>query len=83
MSASHTSTSLAGFVAEAPVKLDGDMRRGGTETLALQDRAEQTDAGENRLRRHARLQGLALMIGSSLLSIGVVYGIWIVLSGLV
>jgi hypothetical protein len=80
MFASHTSTASAGFVTEAPVKPDDAIRRRVAGLHALPDRSEQTDINENGSRRRARLQGLALMIASSLVSVAVVYGIWTVLS---
>lgn len=81
MSAGHSSTSLAGFVAEPSVKIDVAARRRLNHAQALQDRLEHHDAVENGLRRRARRQGLTLMIASSLLSILVLYGIWTLLSG--
>jgi len=80
MSASHSSTTLAGFVAEAPAKLDVGVRRRMAGAQTLRDSLEQTAANENGLRRRARRQGLAMMIASSLLSLAVIYGFWTLLS---
>jgi hypothetical protein len=83
MSATHSSPSVVGFVAEAPAKLDISARRVAHATGTWQDSLEHPDVLENKLRRRARLQALALMGGSSVLSIGAIYGAWTLLAHIV
>ena len=79
MFASHSSTSLAGFVAEAPGMLDVSARQRAPSTLVLQDTTEHAETVENRLRRRDHRVALALMVGSSLLSTAALYGAWTLL----
>jgi hypothetical protein len=69
-------SSWAGFVAESPVSLNVADRSGAHVTRALRNSAERPSADENRLWRRDRRVGLALMVGSSLISVLVLYGLW-------
>ncbi len=83
MSATHGSTSLAGFVAEAPGMPDVRARERAPATQALQDTAEHAVAVENRLRRRDHRVALALMIGSSVLTTVALYGVWTLLRAVI
>lgn len=79
MSATHSSPSVVGFVAEAPVRSDFGARCGGATAGSSQNNAELADAQENKLRQRAHRQALFLMVVSSVLSIAAAYGAWTLL----
>jgi hypothetical protein len=70
---------LAGFVAESPISLDVVARSGAHVTHALQKSAEDQGVRETRLWQRDRRIGLALMAGSSLVSVVSLYGVWTLL----
>ncbi|MGA3398202.1 MAG: hypothetical protein ABSC95_03195 [Acetobacteraceae bacterium] len=79
MSASHSSTSLDGFVAEPPTRLTVVARREAHDPRPLQDGADLLERQGNRLQRRDRRIALALMVGSGLLSSMALYGAWTLL----
>jgi hypothetical protein len=83
MLASDNQSSAAGFVADPPPKLDAMTLRRARVAETWQHTKQVQDAQQTRLQRRARRLGLALMVASCVVSILAVYGIWILLRGLI
>lgn len=75
----HSPTSWAGFVAELLVNLNAVAKSGAHAAHAVRNGAEHQDAHENRMWQRDRRIGLALMAGSSLISLVILYGAWALL----
>lgn len=90
MSAGHRSTSMTGFVAEAPDNQDVSARHPVQAARTLLEsldhsgaNSDHPGANEVELRRRARRQALALMIASSVLSMLAIYGLWTLLRAVI
>lgn len=83
MPATENQSSSAGVVADTPLKLDGTRPRRTRALQAWQHATQHPDAREAELRQRAHRIALALMVGSSVVSILVLAGIWVLLRSMI
>jgi fatty acid desaturase len=81
MTANDNPLSAAGLVADTSNQNVHSLRQRPPATKRIWQAPGAADPTEEKLRRRARRQGLALMIASGLISIIVLYGVWWLLHG--